>query len=144
MDMEKLNGSGYFDPTAYAALKRIERERKQRNNYRPRVFICSPYERDDGTNASNAKEYCRFAIREGYSPYCPHLFFDQLLNDEDPIEQDLGLRMGMIFLDCCSQVWVFGEDITEGMAKEMNRAMRYSKPLRFFSKDCKEVDRGNA
>ena len=143
MDMGKYNAEGYFDPTAYAALKRIERERKKRNNYRPRVFICSPYESDDRSNSTKAKEYCRFAISEGYSPYCPHLFFNQFLNDEDKKEQELGLRMGMIFLDCCSQVWVFGSSFTAGMRQEIDRAKRYSKPIRFFTTDCKEVDCGN-
>lgn len=133
MDMEKLNGSGYFDPTAYAALKRIEKEKQKRRNYRPRVFICA-------SSAEQAKDYCRFAISQGYSPYCPDLFFPLLLNDK---EHDLGLLMGMIFLDCCSQVWVFGPEITEEMAKQINRAGRYSKPVRFFTAECKEVDHGN-
>ena len=51
--------------------------------------------------------------------------------------------MGMIFLDCCTQVWVFGKTLTSGMRQEIDRARRYSKPIRFFTTDCMEVDCGN-
>lgn len=143
MDIEKYNGSGYFDPTAYVALKRIEKEKQRRNNYRPRVFICSPYRGDIEKNTKMALDFCRFAIKEGYSPFCPHLFFPLLLDEKDKNQRELGILMGMIFLDCCSQIWVFGDTVSEGMAKEIDRAKRYSKPIRFFTSDCKETDCGN-
>ena len=42
MTASKYNSEGYYDPTTYEALSRIERgERVAR--YRPLVYICSPY-----------------------------------------------------------------------------------------------------
>ncbi len=144
MDMTRLNGEGYFDPTAYAALKRIEREKRRRINYRPRVYICSPFVEGATSEMENTKRFCRFAITEGYSPYTPHLFFPIILDSKTMTEHDLGVRMGLIFLDCCSQVWVFGDLLTDDMALEIDRARRYSKPIRFFTTDCKEASNGIA
>ncbi|WP_456064401.1 hypothetical protein [Clostridium prolinivorans] len=42
MSISKFNAEGYYDPTAYEALLRIEREARKAP-YRPMVFICSPY-----------------------------------------------------------------------------------------------------
>ncbi len=136
----KYNGSGYFDPTAYIALKRIENEKQRRHNYRPRVFVCSPYSGDIEKNTKAAIRFCRFAINQGYSPFCPHLFYPLLKDEKEKSQRELGILMGMVFLDSCSQVWVFGDVITNGMSKEIDRAKRYSKPIRFFTRDCKEVD----
>lgn len=38
MSVNKRNSEGYFDPTAYEALSKIEREAKQVRAYRPLVY----------------------------------------------------------------------------------------------------------
>lgn len=45
MSISKFNAEGYYDPTPYEALLRIEREARKAP-YRPMVFICSPYAGD--------------------------------------------------------------------------------------------------
>lgn len=46
MDEMKYNSEGYYDPTTYEALVKIEQEERAARkaaNYRPLVYICSPY-----------------------------------------------------------------------------------------------------
>ena len=50
------NAEQYPDPTAYAALKKIERE-EQTGFFRPLVYICSPYAGDVVTNTKNGFLY---------------------------------------------------------------------------------------
>lgn len=41
MGINKFNCEGYYDPTAYEALTRIENEARKLRSFRPVVYICS-------------------------------------------------------------------------------------------------------
>lgn len=46
MSINKFNSEGYIDLTAYEALLKIEQEERAARkaaNFRPLVYICSPY-----------------------------------------------------------------------------------------------------
>ena len=52
------NSEGYFSPTEYEAMTRIEKEEKAARkaaNFRPIVYICSPYAGNIEQNTENAK-----------------------------------------------------------------------------------------
>lgn len=58
MSVRRYNCEGYFDPTAYEAFINIEKETRAASlesqsrrvpNYRPLVYICSPYAGDIGS-----------------------------------------------------------------------------------------------
>ena len=55
MSVNLYNSEGYFDPTAYAALSRIEQEAKS-TAFKPLVFICSPFAGDRQRNAERARK----------------------------------------------------------------------------------------
>lgn len=85
-----------------------------------RVYVCSPLSGDIEHNIEKAKEYSRYVIKEGKLPITPHIYFTQLLNDDDPEERKLGMKMGLELLDDCDMLWVFGRKITDGMKKEIS------------------------
>lgn len=139
MSINKFNSEGYYDPTAYEAMTAVEKEEKALRAFRPIVYICSPYAGDVPTNVENARQYSRFAVDKGYIPVAPHLLFPQFLNDNNPNERKLGLFFGNVLMSKCSEVWVFGENISEGMTAEINRAERKNYCLRYFNENCEEV-----
>lgn len=145
MSVNKYNGEHYCDPTAYEAMTIIEkdiaeeRKRKEQRKYMPKVYICSPFSGDIKNNIRKARYYCHFAVKQGYIPYASHLFFPQFLSDDNPKERELGIFMGMIFLDGCKECWVFGNKISVGMEAEISRAKKRDIPIRYFSEDCVEV-----
>lgn len=49
----------------------------------------------------------------------PHLLFPQFLKDEDPEERKLGIKLGLEQLAMCDELWIFGEEISEGMSQEI-------------------------
>ena len=49
--------------------------------------------------------------------------------------------MGMVLLTKCEQVWVFGGNITKGMAVEIEKAHERGLPVRYFTERCVEVVR---
>ena len=137
MSVSKFNHEGYYDPTAYEALSAIETE-ERRARFRPVVYVCSPFSGDPAGNAEKARRYCRFAVDNGYAPFAPHLFFPQFLDDDIPEERELGLFMAIIMLTKCAELWVFGEQITRGMAQEIRKAESRGMIIRYFTTDCEE------
>lgn len=139
MSVNKRNSEGYFDPTAYEALSKIEREAKQARAYRPLAYVCSPLSGDMERNAENTRRYCRFAVDSGCIPLAPHLYFPQFMDDGNGTERDLALFMDIVLLSKCNELWVFGERISKGMSIEIEKAKRKGQPIRWFTDDCKEV-----
>ena len=138
MKVNLYNSEGYLDPTAHDAIVNVLKEQRKRP-YMPKVFISSPFAGDVQRNIKNARRYCAFAVRSGYIPFAPHLFYPQFLSDGDTEQRELGLFMGMVFLDSCKEVWVFGERISSGMQREIDRAEKRGIPIRFYNDQCEEV-----
>lgn len=138
MKVNLYNSEGYLDPTAHDAIVNVLKEQRKRP-YMPKVFISSPFAGDVQRNIKNARRYCAFAVRSGYIPFAPHLFYPQFLSDGNTEQRELGLFMVMVFLDSCKEVWVFGERISSGMQQEIDRAEKRGIPIRFFNDQCEEV-----
>ena len=139
MSISKRNSEGYFDPTAYETLFKIEREAKRARAFRPLVYICSPLSGNIAANQRSARRYCRFAVDSGCIPLAPHLYFPQFMDDGNRAERDLALFMDIVLLSKCSELWVFGDRISKGMSIEIEKAKRKGQPIRWFTVDCKEV-----
>ena len=139
MGVNMRNSEGYYDPTAFEALSNIEREAKAARAFRPLVYICSPLSGAVEANQENARRYCRFAVESGYIPLAPHIYFTQFMNDRIAKERDLALFMDIVLLSKCSELWVFGDTISKGMAIEIEKAKRKGQPIRYFTNELKEV-----
>lgn len=141
MQRDLTNGEGYFDPTPHEALTNIIREKKKKGSFgfRPVVYICSPYRGDTETNTRNAENYCGVALKKGAIPFAPHLLYPHFMNEEK--DRDLALFMGIVMLDKCAEVWVFGDTITSGMKGELERAEMRHKTIRYFTTDGKEKNK---
>ena len=78
----KYNAEGYYSPTEYEALTNIEKEERAAQiaaNFRPIVYICSPYSGNVNRNIEMARKYSRFAVDKYYLPIAPHLLFTQFI-----------------------------------------------------------------
>ena len=145
MKINKYSEEGYHDPTPYEAFTNIEAQRRAAQPpfamkaYRPIVFICSPYADAPLNNERRAIRYCRFAVRQGYIPIAPHIYFPRFLDDRNPAERALGLFMGHVMLTKCVELWVFGNRVTPGMEREIAKAGERAMPIRYFDEDMREV-----
>lgn len=139
MSADIHNSEGYIDPTAFETISGIEHEeQKALRAFRPIVYICSPYAGDIEANVAAARRYSRFAVEKGYIPIAPHLLFPQFMNDDDPKERELGLFFGNAIMSKCSEIWVFGSTISNGMAAEIKRARWKNYHLRYFTEELEE------
>ena len=152
MSVNKYNAERYADPTTYAALTNVEREERaakkaaaSQDIFRPLVYICSPFRGDTERNISRARQFCRFALDSNAIPMAPHLLYSQFMDDNNPEERDLATHtINYVLLGKCSEVWVFGENISEGMAREITLAEKRRMKIRYFTEEMEEVqDEGN-
>jgi hypothetical protein len=139
MGISKTNAEGYPDPTAHEALSLVQKDERATRSFRPLAYICSPYAGDIDRNVNAARRYSRFAVNSGFIPIAPHLLFPQFLDDANPDERQLGLFFGNVIMSKCAEIWVFGSNISEGMAAEIERAKQKNQQIRYFTKDCEEV-----
>ncbi len=83
-----------------------------------KVYICAPLGGDVESNLERVKRYTRYALMCGTAPVVPH-FYALCLNDNDQKEREIGLAAGLGMLWFCDELWVFGQNITEGMKQEL-------------------------
>ena len=102
-------------------------------------FVCSPYAGCVKANVHNARMYSRFVFLCGCMPITPHLMYPRFLEDKDTKERDAGLQMGLILLNYCNEIWVFGQKISNGMRREIAFAESHGIMVRYFSDTCQEV-----
>lgn len=93
------------------------------------VFISSPYGNDPEGNTKKARDYCRFAVEKGATPYAPHLLFPQFVSEETRREK--ALAMGLEMLSRCDEMWCFG-GISPGVEREITEAKKLNIPVRYF------------
>lgn len=102
----------------------------------PLVFICSPYRGktpdEVNLNTARAERHCRLAYILGYIPFAPHLYFTRFLADNSETERMDGMAMGKVIMLQCSEVWVFGDKITDGMKSEIAYAEAHSIPVKYL------------
>lgn len=135
------NAEGYFSPTEYEAMTRIEKvERAAARTaaFRPIVYICSPYSGDIERNTENARRYSRFAVDQHCLPITPHIYFTQFMNDTIPDERKTALFMNLVLMSKCAELWVFGDVISKGMKAEIDRAKRKHMKIRYFTESLEE------
>ena len=86
------------------------------------VYICSPLLGDIEKNIQSALEYCKYASDCGVIPLAPHTVFPHHLNNPQPEQRELGLKMGLELLKRCDELWVMGSIFSERMRGEMKLA----------------------
>jgi len=60
----------------------------------------------------------------GYIPIAPHVYFSQFMDDLNPEDRRKALKMNKKLLEFCDELWIFGDEITEGMKKEIEHFRR--------------------
>lgn len=94
------------------------------------VYIASPYAGDTERNIAFARAACRLAVDQGFVPVAAHLLYPQFLDDTVPVQRELGIWLGLKLLAACSELWLCGERISDGMQEEWKEAERLGMPVR--------------
>lgn len=96
------------------------------------IFVCSPYSGDIEKNVEFAKQCCLSVIYDGDIPFAPHLFFTQFLDDSITDQRKAGIEGGLLIMNKCDAMYVFGNTISDGMAIEIIEAEKLGIPVKYF------------
>ncbi len=97
------------------------------------VYIASPLSGAVEQNLDFARQACLNAMSQGVTPFAPHLLYPQMLDDGDPAQRELGMKMGNQVLALCDELWLCGDVISTGMRKEYELAEELNIPVRKIS-----------
>ncbi|MDL2248838.1 hypothetical protein LJB89_03995 [Tyzzerella sp. OttesenSCG-928-J15] len=103
------------------------------------VYVCSPLRGDIAGNIEKANGYCREIALKGNIPLAPHCVFTQYLNDNNPKERELGIKMGLNLLNKCDYIVICGDRISEGMLSELYHAYSLEIPVLYYDDEVAEM-----
>ena len=83
-----------------------------------KVYICAPLGGNVQQNLERAIRFAKYALRSGVAPVVPH-FYALCLDDADPKQREIGMSAGLSLLWFCDEMWIFGDEITDGMREEI-------------------------
>ena len=80
-------------------------------------------------NLKKANRYCEYVTSCNHIPVAPHLAWQGFLQEDIPGNRETSLAMGLKLIDYCSEVWAFGDEISQGMQGEIEHAKNTNKPV---------------
>ncbi len=104
------------------------------------IFVSSPFApRGMWTREENvalAKKLCKIVLGLGHIPLAPHLLFPQFLDDDKPLERDMGLMSSIALVSRCDEVWYYPKrEVSFGMQKEIEKAEQEKIPCFEWKKE---------
>ena len=104
-----------------------------------KVYVCSPLRAKTNEEVRNniemAKNYCKkIGVMTRMRAIAPHTILPDYFDDNIPEERELCVNFGLKLLEQCEMLFVCGEHISRGMAKEISYARKLNIPI-FYYKD---------
>ena len=100
-----------------------------------KVYICAPLGGDVEENLRRVRRYTKYALLCGAAPVVPH-FYAECLDDSKAKEREIGMAAGLSLLWFCDEMWIFGDEVAEGMAAEM----QFCKNLNLKTRKIREAE----
>lgn len=95
------------------------------------IYVCSRFRGDVNKNKQLAKEYCKEIISCGFLPIAPHIYFTEFMDDNNKEERELAFKFNKLLIDFCDELWVYGQEISQGMLIEINYAKEKNKRIKY-------------
>lgn len=66
-------------------------------------------------------------------PLAPHVYYANFLEENNEVERQLGMDMGLRWLAECDEIWVFNQKgISKGMQVEIDMATKLNIPIKYM------------
>ena len=98
-----------------------------------KIYVCSSYGGLE-ENYDKAKKYAKYVLSKGHIPILSHTMLHGVLDDKYPPHREKGLEVGKLLMTLCDEIWVFGAEVTPGMAGEIMEAARLQIPVKEIKK----------
>jgi len=75
---------------------------------------------------------CRLAIRRGFIPYAPEVFFPTFVGPEDLDLKNHARETMLDQLVYADEIWLTGDEISEDQAELIRKAKKLNKPVKLW------------
>ena len=97
-----------------------------------KVYICAPLTDQPTIDLAQAKRYAGYALKCGTAPIVPHFYAECSPGTNKQLRQLIqATALSLIWV--CDEVWVFGDQLTDGMSTEIRHAKALNINIRTFS-----------
>ncbi len=77
-------------------------------------------------------------------PIAPHVYFTRVFPDENAWhDRYIGMYWGKQLMADCKEIWIFCNELTEGMIEEIAEAKRLGIEMKFFNVEREEINDDN-
>jgi len=129
IEFVKINSCRYYTERKIFNSKAVEENEREDIML---VVVETPYAKNVERNIKYLKTCLLDCIERGENPYASHLFFTQILDDEDSGQRRLGLRLGFEWGAHAEKCVVYCDlGITKGMAKGISKAIERGQEIEF-------------
>lgn len=97
-----------------------------------KVYICAPLTDQPTIDLAQAKRYAGYALKCGTAPVVPH-FYAECISGTRKQLRELIRATALSLIWVCDEVWVFGDQLTDGMSAEIRHAKLLNINIRTFS-----------
>lgn len=97
-----------------------------------KVYICAPLTDQPTIDLAQAKRYAEYALKCGTAPVVPH-FYAECISGTCKQLRELIQATALSLIWVCDEVWVFGDQLTDGMSAEIHHAKLLNINIRTFS-----------
>lgn len=97
-----------------------------------KVYICAPLTDQPEKDLAQAKRYAGYALKCGTAPVVPH-FYAECISGTHKQMRELIQATALTLIWICDEVWVFGDQTTDGMSAEIRCAKTLNINIRTFS-----------
>ena len=103
------------------------------------VFICSPYKGNTEQNVEKAIGYCEMADIYGKLPIAPHVYFTRVFPGDTWHGRFTGMLWGKVLMQYCNEIWIFCNELTEGMIEEITEAKKLGLKMKFHNINKEDI-----
>ena len=97
-----------------------------------KVYICAPLTDQPEKDLAQVKRYAGYALKWGTAPVVPHFYAECSPSTNKQLRQLIqATALSLIWV--CDEVWVFGDQLTDGMSAEIRQAKLLNINIRTFS-----------
>ena len=97
-----------------------------------KVYIYAPLNDQPEQDLAQVKRYAGYALKCGTAPVVPHFYAECSPGTNKQLRQLIqATALSLIWV--CDEVWVFGDQLTDGMSAEIRHAKALNINIRTFS-----------
>lgn len=97
-----------------------------------RVIIESPWAGDINLHMGYLRRCMRDSLMRGEAPFASHRLYTFCLDDNDPIEREIGIQAGFAWAERADLTAVYTDfDISDGMKEGIEHAIRCGRPIEY-------------